>query len=79
MEKEKFDKAIELYKKMLDIEEVIKELNLSGVMLTFISQDVPLRGWIFDNIREMLNKHHKEIIDEVNEMYDKIKKEINEL
>ena len=79
MEKEKFEKAIELYKKMLDIEEVIKELNLSGVMLSFISQDVPLRGWIFDNIRETLNKHHKEIIDEVNEIYDKIKKEIKEL
>ena len=79
MEKEKFDKAIELYKKMLDIEEVIKELNLSGVMLSFISQDVPLRGWIFDNIRETLNKHNKEIIDEVNEIYDKIKKEIKEL
>lgn len=79
MEKEKFDKAIDLYKKMLDIEEVIKELKLSGVYLTFVSQDVPLRGWIFDNIRDTLNKHHKEIIDEVNEIYDKIKKEIKEL
>lgn len=79
MEKEKFEKAIELSEKMRGIEEVIKELKLSGVMLTFISQDVPLRGWIFENIREMLNKHHKEIIDEVNEMYDKIKNEIKEL
>lgn len=79
MEKEKFEKAIELSEKMRDIEEVIKELKLSGVTLTFISQDVPLRGWIFDNIRETLNKHHKEIIDEVNEMYDNVKKEIEEL
>ena len=79
MEKEKFEKAIELYKKMLDIEEVIKELKMEGVRLAFISEKTPLRGWIFDNIRETLNKHHKEIIDEVNEMYDKIKKEIEEL
>lgn len=79
MEKEKFEKAIELSEKMRGIEEVIKELKLSGVMLTFISQDVPLRGWIFENIRETLNKHHKEIIYEVNEMYGKIKKEIEEL
>ena len=79
MEKEKFEKAIELYKKMLDIEEVIKELKMEGVRLSFISEKTPLRGWIFDNIRETLNKHHKEIIDEVNEMYDKIKKEIEEL
>lgn len=79
MEKEKFDKAIELSKRMRDIEEVIKELKEPGAMLSFVSFDVPLRGWIFDNIRETLNRHQKEIIDEVNEMYDNIKKEIEEL
>ena len=79
MEKEKFEKAIELREKMRDIEEVIKELKKKGVRLTFISEETPLRGWIFDNIRETLNKHHKEIIEEVNEMYDNVKKEIEEL
>lgn len=79
MEKEKFEKAIELYEKMRDIEEVIKELKEPGVILTFISKEVALRGWIFDNIQEMLDRHHKEIIDEINEMYNNIKKEIEEL
>ena len=79
MEKEKFEKAIELYKKMLDIEEVIKELKMKGVRLAFISKETPLRGWVFDNIQEILDRYHKEIVDNVNEMYDKIKKEIEEL
>lgn len=79
MEKEKFDKAIELYKKMFDIEDTTKELKMKGVRLTFISEETPLRGWIFDNIQEILDRHHKEIVDEINEMYDNIKKEIEEL
>ena len=79
MEKEKFDKAIELYEKMEDIEEAIKELKMKGVRLTFISEETPLRGWVFDNIQEILDRHHKEIEDEINKMYDNVKKEIEDL
>ena len=79
MEKEKFDKAVELSRKMREIEEVFKEIKEPGVILSFVSREIPLRGWVFDNIREILDRHHKEIMDEVNEMYDNIKKEIEEL
>lgn len=79
MEKEKFEKAIELYSKKRDIEEVLKELKEKGVKLSFISEETPLRGWVFDNIQGILDRYHKEIVDEINEMYNNVEKEIEEL
>ena len=79
MEKEKFDKAVELSRKMREIEEVFKEIKEPGVILSFVSREIPLRGWVFDNIKEILDRHKKEVIKEINEMYDNIKKEIEAL
>lgn len=88
MTEEQFEKAIEINDKLSALEDLADELKALDVSLTYvhktgrdgIAECNSIYGWaIQDDVKDILNKHDKQIREEIEQLSATIKKEIEKI
>lgn len=83
MDKEIFKKVAEISKDIESLQHVIKTISRNA-SLSFVEgrgygYEVPFTSTQKDTIKDILSKHETEIRDEINDRYNDLKKQIEEL
>ena len=81
MDKETFEKVAKISEDMKSLWLVIKKIQ-SSATLSFVSErgyEVPVTSTQKDTIKDILSKHEVEIRKEIDDRYNNLKKQIEEL